>query len=386
MPRRQTVFRFPDVCALHFVFFRPPLRHANRPSRNDAPKSNPPYVIMPEQAKLLLKEKLATIFVAPASSAQHPAAAASYLSSLTAQNYSTSNPATPLLESAQAAVFEDLWRRGYWVTGAAGYGADFLVYADEPRRCHAFAAVLVLSSAAPRKDPVDLTTSAAAEPSRSDEIHPISIAAFVRAQTAVAKHAVLACVTLGLKENGGDGHASSDAGEFYVACSPPLADTRKGPSERDPGEASLAVFEERSTVAAVGWINATAAKDVTTSDVGRKGASTELEDCSSCDLTTSQVDRDDALHEAPGQSTPASAALLLAADATAARRSPSEGVAGGGGADAGGDLLLLPSYGGQMVEETSFAFVADLPARVRYLTLDFAGAGSRPAALARKQK
>uniref|UniRef100_A0AAV1TNW8 tRNA-intron lyase n=1 Tax=Peronospora matthiolae TaxID=2874970 RepID=A0AAV1TNW8_9STRA len=40
-------------------------------------------------------------------------------------------------------VFRDLWERGYVVTAGSKFGADFLIYKDDPKRAHAEALIVV---------------------------------------------------------------------------------------------------------------------------------------------------------------------------------------------------------------------------------------------------
>ncbi|BGP37940.1 tRNA-splicing endonuclease subunit [Rhodotorula kratochvilovae] len=66
-----------------------------------------------------------------------------------------SYPQTPLQE-ARCRVFEDLWRRGYYMGGGLRFGGDFLVYPGDPLRYHSHFTLTVLSTPATTIMPLDL--------------------------------------------------------------------------------------------------------------------------------------------------------------------------------------------------------------------------------------
>ncbi|GJN88574.1 hypothetical protein Rhopal_001540-T1 [Rhodotorula paludigena] len=66
-----------------------------------------------------------------------------------------SYPQTPLQE-ARCRVFEDLWRKGYYMGGGLRFGGDFLVYPGDPLRYHSHFTLTVLSSPKTTIMPLDL--------------------------------------------------------------------------------------------------------------------------------------------------------------------------------------------------------------------------------------
>lgn len=74
-----------------------------------------------------------------------------------------------------AAVFQDLWNRGNYITTASKFGADFCVYPGDPLRYHAYFIVLVLA--------------------RDDELTGCDLLSYGRLGASVKKNVVLASVS-----------------------------------------------------------------------------------------------------------------------------------------------------------------------------------------------
>ncbi|GAA5885454.1 hypothetical protein JCM6882_009626 [Rhodosporidiobolus microsporus] len=83
-----------------------------------------------------------------------------------------SYPLTPVQE-ARCKVFEDLWRRGFYMGGGLRFGGDFLVYPGDPLRYHSHFTLTVLST-------------------RQTTIMPLDLVAYGRLATAVKKAHLLA--------------------------------------------------------------------------------------------------------------------------------------------------------------------------------------------------
>ncbi|GAA6009020.1 hypothetical protein JCM10207_004067 [Rhodosporidiobolus poonsookiae] len=66
-----------------------------------------------------------------------------------------SYPLSPVQE-ARCRVFEDLWRRGYYMGGGLRFGGDFLVYPGDPLRYHSHFTLTVLSTPQTTIMPLDL--------------------------------------------------------------------------------------------------------------------------------------------------------------------------------------------------------------------------------------
>ncbi|BGP13870.1 hypothetical protein JCM10213_002508 [Rhodosporidiobolus nylandii] len=64
-------------------------------------------------------------------------------------------PASPVQE-ARCMVFEDLWRRGFYMGGGLRFGGDFLVYPGDPLRYHSHFTLTVLSTPQTTIMPLDL--------------------------------------------------------------------------------------------------------------------------------------------------------------------------------------------------------------------------------------
>ncbi|GAA5964584.1 hypothetical protein JCM8115_004674 [Rhodotorula mucilaginosa] len=78
------------------------------------------------------------------------------------------------LQEARCRVFEDLWRRGFYMGGGMRFGGDFLVYPGDPLRYHSHFTLTVLSTP---------TTT----------IMPLDLVAYGRLATAVKKAHLLGC-------------------------------------------------------------------------------------------------------------------------------------------------------------------------------------------------
>jgi len=65
-------------------------------------------------------------------------------------------------------VFEDLWRKGYFMGGGLRFGGDFLIYPGDPLRYHSHFTLTVI-------------------PSPSSPIMPLDLVAYGRLATAVKK-------------------------------------------------------------------------------------------------------------------------------------------------------------------------------------------------------
>ncbi|KAE9033037.1 hypothetical protein PR003_g9133 [Phytophthora rubi] len=75
---------------------------------------------------------------------------------------------------AQLRVFRDLWERGYVVTFGSKFGADFLIYKDNPKHAHAVSLVVV-------KD-------------YEEEFARVDVVSFCRVAKMVKKQLLFACV------------------------------------------------------------------------------------------------------------------------------------------------------------------------------------------------
>ncbi|KAG8831322.1 tRNA-splicing endonuclease subunit [Serendipita sp. 399] len=75
---------------------------------------------------------------------------------------------------AKCAVFEDLWKQGYFMGNGLKFGGDWLVYPGDPLRFHSHFVASVL-------------------PSPTETIHPIQIVAYGRLGTATKKSHSLCC-------------------------------------------------------------------------------------------------------------------------------------------------------------------------------------------------
>ncbi|KAM0748138.1 hypothetical protein T439DRAFT_328126 [Meredithblackwellia eburnea MCA 4105] len=64
-------------------------------------------------------------------------------------------PETPLQES-RCQVFEDLWRKGYYMGGGLRFGGDFLIYPGDPLRYHSHFTLTTLTSPKTPIMPLDL--------------------------------------------------------------------------------------------------------------------------------------------------------------------------------------------------------------------------------------
>jgi len=60
------------------------------------------------------------------------------------------------LQSSKCKIFEDLWRKGYYMGGGLRFGGDFLVYPGDPLRYHSHFTLTVLSSSVTKILPLDL--------------------------------------------------------------------------------------------------------------------------------------------------------------------------------------------------------------------------------------
>ncbi|GAA5978135.1 hypothetical protein JCM10908_004241 [Rhodotorula pacifica] len=60
------------------------------------------------------------------------------------------------LQEARCRVFEDLWRRGFYMGGGMRFGGDFLVYPGDPLRYHSHFTLTVLSTPTTTIMPLDL--------------------------------------------------------------------------------------------------------------------------------------------------------------------------------------------------------------------------------------
>ncbi|GAA5922002.1 hypothetical protein JCM1841_000730 [Sporobolomyces salmonicolor] len=118
-----------------------------------------------------------TILIDPSSSSYawyHPSSSAvSYPTIEAAQQAGVWNYPTNELQEARCRVFEDLWRKGYYMGGGLRFGGDFLVYPGDPLRYHSHFTLTVLST--------PLTT-----------IMPLDLVAYGRLATAVKKAHLLA--------------------------------------------------------------------------------------------------------------------------------------------------------------------------------------------------
>ncbi|GAA6062257.1 hypothetical protein JCM10212_001771 [Sporobolomyces blumeae] len=66
------------------------------------------------------------------------------------------NYPTNALEQSRCGVFEDLWRKGYYMGGGLRFGGDFLVYPGDPLRYHSHFTLTVLSTPTSSISPLDL--------------------------------------------------------------------------------------------------------------------------------------------------------------------------------------------------------------------------------------
>ncbi|GAA5905096.1 tRNA splicing endonuclease subunit SEN34 [Sporobolomyces salmoneus] len=60
------------------------------------------------------------------------------------------------LQTSRCLVFEDLWRKGYYMGGGLRFGGDFLVYPGDPLRYHSHFTLTMLSSPVTTIMPLDL--------------------------------------------------------------------------------------------------------------------------------------------------------------------------------------------------------------------------------------
>ncbi|CAM9689240.1 unnamed protein product [Sphacelaria rigidula] len=163
-----------------------------RPARNRSEEHTLPYVLSPEQATLVLRRNLADVhlglvnrgedgdhrpiygahvrFGNEGETASRPGSVEQ--PDVRGRTLHWQYPETP--EQARSmAVFQDLWKRGVYVSGGSNYGADYVVYDDLPTHSHSVAAVLVGRG-------------------RNGELSPAEVSGFARVQQAVAKRAVIA--------------------------------------------------------------------------------------------------------------------------------------------------------------------------------------------------
>ncbi|KAH7484320.1 tRNA-splicing endonuclease subunit Sen34 [Phytophthora ramorum] len=75
---------------------------------------------------------------------------------------------------ARLRVFRDLWERGYTVTFGSKFGADFLIYKDDPKRAHAVALIVVKGY--------------------KEEFARVDVVSFCRVAKMVKKQLMFACV------------------------------------------------------------------------------------------------------------------------------------------------------------------------------------------------
>ncbi|CEQ39959.1 SPOSA6832_01520, partial [Sporobolomyces salmonicolor] len=119
------------------------------PSTSLTPSNLPPTSTLPY-----------TILIDPSSSSYawyHPSSSAvSYPTIEAAQQAGVWNYPTNELQEARCRVFEDLWRKGYYMGGGLRFGGDFLVYPGDPLRYHSHFTLTVLSTPLTAIMPLDL--------------------------------------------------------------------------------------------------------------------------------------------------------------------------------------------------------------------------------------
>ncbi|KAG7388779.1 hypothetical protein PHYPSEUDO_011798 [Phytophthora pseudosyringae] len=96
----------------------------------------------------------------------------------------------------QLQVFRDLWERGYIVTFGSKFGADFLIYKDNPKHAHAVALIVLKEY--------------------EEEFARVDVVSFCRVAKMVKKQLLFACVRANGKsksggEQAGDSNATSAA-------------------------------------------------------------------------------------------------------------------------------------------------------------------------------
>ncbi|KAG6611956.1 tRNA-intron endonuclease [Phytophthora cinnamomi] len=87
---------------------------------------------------------------------------------------------------ARLRVFRDLWERGYVVTFGSKFGADFLIYKDNPKHAHAVALVVVKNY--------------------EEEFARVDVVSFCRVAKMVKKQLLFACV----RDNGEDKRSDAE--------------------------------------------------------------------------------------------------------------------------------------------------------------------------------
>ncbi|GAA5878694.1 hypothetical protein JCM1840_000203 [Sporobolomyces johnsonii] len=119
------------------------------PSTSLTPSNLPPTSTLPY-----------TILIDPSSSSYawyHPSSSSvSYPTIEAAQQAGVWNYPTNELQEARCRVFEDLWRKGYYMGGGLRFGGDFLVYPGDPLRYHSHFTLTVLSTPLTALMPLDL--------------------------------------------------------------------------------------------------------------------------------------------------------------------------------------------------------------------------------------
>jgi tRNA splicing endonuclease len=90
----------------------------------------------------------------------------------------------------RAAVYADLWHRGYYITAARKFGSDFLVYPRPQHQCHAACLVLVR----PRNCP-DSNTKESDHGGRVPKMTALDLASLTRLASSVKKSLVIASVS-----------------------------------------------------------------------------------------------------------------------------------------------------------------------------------------------
>ncbi|POM68869.1 tRNA-intron endonuclease [Phytophthora palmivora] len=96
-------------------------------------------------------------------------------------------------------VFRDLWERGYVVTFGSKFGADFLIYKDDPKRAHAVALIVVKGF--------------------EEEFARLDVVSFCRVAKMVKKKLMFACVQPSDADKNDDEKGDSkDSGSTEVAA------------------------------------------------------------------------------------------------------------------------------------------------------------------------
>ncbi|ETP43092.1 tRNA-intron endonuclease [Phytophthora nicotianae P10297] len=89
-------------------------------------------------------------------------------------------------------VFRDLWEKGYIVTFGSKFGADFLIYKDNPKRAHAVALIVVKGY--------------------EEEFSRVDVVSFCRVAKMVKKQLVFACVRASEEYKSGGGKMDDTEG------------------------------------------------------------------------------------------------------------------------------------------------------------------------------